>query len=455
VKIRDKLTLLYSILTVSILFLFASVIFFSARESREREFYDLLEREAVTKGNLFLNARVPTQLLQDIYRNNRELLNEVEVAIYSTDNELLYHDAVEIDFVKETPEMLKAIMTDGTIRFYQDDWQVLGTTYLFDGKTYLITAAAYDMYGYNKLNNLYKTLLVVFIFSLLLIFVAGRFYSKKAFDPIRTMATKMKEISATNLGLRLAHSEKGDEIAELTATFNGMLERLENSFDAQKHFVSNISHELRTPLAAIIAELELTLDKEQDNAAYKAAINRALLDAKRLVRLSNSLLDLAKASYDTAEISFKPLRVDELLMDVIQQLSKSDWEYKVNLEFQGNPEDEKEVMVMGNAYLLSVAFFNLIENGCKFSPDKSCKVTMHALQGKLTLSFEDQGIGIPEAEKEVLFKPFFRGTNQYFAEGNGVGLSLTQKILRLHKGNISILKGHSKGSIFEVELTHL
>lgn len=98
-----------------------------------------------------------------------------------------------------------------------------------------------------------------------------------------------------------------------------MLERLENSFDAQKYFVSNISHELRTPLAAIIAELELASEKKLSEEEYQQTIKLALEDARNMTRLSDSLMDLAKASYDPNEISFSEVRLDEVLWSHIRE----------------------------------------------------------------------------------------------------------------------------------------
>src|SRR5699024_2946212 len=154
------------------------------------------------------------------------------------------------------------------ISFYQEDWQVVGVRYQFQGRNYIITATAYDQYGYNKLDSLLKSCIIIFIVSVLFIYIAGHFFSKKAFDPVKEMTKKAVRISATNLDLRLTSNNDNDELAELADTFNEMLNRLEGSFEAQKHFVSNISHELRTPLAAIITELELSAAKDRTNEEY-------------------------------------------------------------------------------------------------------------------------------------------------------------------------------------------
>lgn len=449
-KIRTRLTLLFTLITATILLAFAFVVYYSAKESREKEFYSVLKKEAVTKANLFFEAKVEANTLQDIYRSNRKVLNEVEVAIYDKNFNLLYHDAIDIDRVKETPKMVDEIYKKGEKHFYQDDWQVVGMRYKFEGKVYIVTATAYDQYGYSKLESLYETIGIVFFISVIIIFFAGHFFSKKAFQPVTEMMEKARRISATNLDLRLSVNGNKDELSQLANTFNAMLIRLENSFDAQKNFVSNISHELRTPLAAIIAELELSLNKERNLEEYKSAINYALSDARKLARLSNSLLDLAKANYDPSEISFKPLRIDEVLLDARQQILQVYQGYKIVIHFENELENEDEISINGNEYLLKTAFVNLFENGCKFSNDHRSKVSIFADKNNIQLKFSDCGIGISTEDLKNIFTPFYRGTNKEFADGNGIGLSLTQKIIQLHNGSIIVASTVSEGTTFSV-----
>lgn len=451
-KIKTRLTLIYTFFTAAILLAFAAVIYFSAKENREKEFYTSLKKEAITKANLLFNAKVATQTLQDIYRSNRKVLNEVEVAIYDPAFNLLYHDAVDIDMVKETPEMIDEIYDSGEKQFYQEDWQVIGLRYEYAGKDYIITATAIDQYGYNKLDSLFRTMVIVFIISILFIYAAGRYFSIRAFEPVMQMIEKAKGISASNLDLRLSTNGDKDELSELANTFNEMLDRLEDSFEAHKRFVSNISHEIRTPLAAIITELELSINKDRNLEEYKTALQNALSDAHKLVRLSNSLLDFAKASYDPSEISFKEVRIDEILLDARQQVQQSNSKYKVEIHFENEFENEEDIIINGNEYLLKTAFVNLFENGCKFSEDNTCKASIAFENNKINLKFSDNGIGISKDDLKNIFTTFYRGENKRFAEGNGIGLALTEKIIQLHQGTISVDSELNKGTTFIVEL---
>jgi len=449
------LTLLFTFITAVILLIFAVIIYYSAKNDRENEFYEVLRKEAITKSNLFLNAEVDTKTLQDIYHRNRVLLNEVEVAIYDRQFRLLYHDAVEIDFVKETDEMKEEIVQNGEIQFYQENWQVIGILYSFKGENYIVTAAALDQYGFNKLDSLLQNIIVVFIVSILFIYAVGFYFSRKALAPMKQMTERAKQISASHLDLRLNINKNNDELTELAETFNEMLNRLEKSFDAQKHFVSTISHELRTPLSAIITELELSIDKERKVEDYRVAIQNTLKDTRRLVQLSNSLLDLAKANYDRSEISFKTLRIDEILLDARQQVQRTTDDYKIDIYFEDDIEDETHISVNGNEYLLRLAFSNLFDNGCKFSEDKKCIVALSCDSSNVKLQFSDNGIGISEANLKHIYEPFYRGRNKDYAEGNGIGLSLTQKIILLHKGEIMVSSKESSGTTFTILLPHL
>ncbi len=454
-KIRTRLSLLYLALTAAVLLGFAFIIYISAKNDREKEFYTRLEREAVTKANLYFDAKVDTKTLQDIYKNNRLTINEVEVAIFGEDLKLLYHDSKEIDAVKETRSMLTKIRDKGHINFTQNGWQVTGILHAYKGKNYIITAIAYDKYGYKKLDSLFETSVLVFFITLPLLYFLALYFSKKALEPITDITEKANLISGSNLHLRLDVTEGKDELNTLSQTFNTMLTRLENSFDSQKQFISNISHEIRTPLAAIITELELADRNDKTVDEYRGAVKNALKDASRLVKLSNSLLDLAKASYDPSEISMKPVRADELLLDALHIVQVANKGYEAEINFDGFSDSDSQVTVNGNEYLLRVAFMNIIENACKFSTDKRCRITISFNDNALVITFSDNGIGIEQTDIDNLFTPFYRGKNKKFAEGNGIGLSLTRRIVILHNGTVSVSSVVGKGSEFVIMLPHV
>jgi signal transduction histidine kinase len=452
-RIRERLTLLFTALMAGLMLLFAIAIYWAYADNREEEFFRRLRLQAETKAGLLFDAGVAPEVLQLIYQNSRNTLYQEEVAIYDSSFTLLYHDAVEIDFVKETADMLSDIQAKGEIYFFQEGWQIVGFTYTHAGHTYLLTAAAYDDYGLVKMKNLVYILSIAWLISVIVIFFAGRLFSRKALQPVSAMVDRVEEITATKLDRRLNEGNGTDEIAELAITFNLMLDRLENSFNAQRSFVYNISHEIRTPLAAIIAELGLAKSQQRSLAEYEKAIDHALSDAQKLSRLSTGLLDLAKASYYQTEVKFKEVRIDELLLDARQQVVRANPAYKVNITFTQEPdEDDTNAEVQGNEYLLKTAFANLMENGCKFSENKQTEVSISFRKPYITITFSDKGVGIAQDELARIFEPFYRGSNKSNAEGHGIGLSLTQKIIKLHSGEINVSSAKGAGTAFTVQL---
>ncbi len=454
-KIRNNLTLLFTLLFAALLFVFAIILYFVSSENRKQEYYKQLRQQAITKANLLMDANVPPNVLQLIYKNSPNSLFQEEVAIYDTSFNLLYHDAVEIDKVKETKSMIDEIRRKKEIRFRQGDYEVVGLLYTHKGVDYVITATAKDEYGLIHLHKLRNTLIISFLTVIVLTFIAGRFFARNVLKPVADMVDKVEEITATNLDLRVPVKNKKDEMGELAITFNSMLDRLEKSFDAQKNFVSNISHELRTPLSLIVTELQLALIKERSNEDYKDTLQKVLADAKRLVRLANGLLDMATASYDQSEISMKEIRLDELLLDARENVLKINPSYKVNITFEKEIEDDDFISVIGNEYLLKVAFTNLMENGCKFSEDHQSSVSISYYRDKVILHFSDHGVGIAEEDLQNIFTVFYRGKNKKFAEGNGIGLSLTSKIISLHKGTIHVSSKLNQETNFTVELPNI
>lgn len=453
-QIKTRLTLLFTSLVAALLLAFSLTVYFTSSHTREDEYFKRLKQQAATKANLLFDTKVTPAVLQLIYKNAPNALFQEEVAIYDTAFRLLYHDAVEIDKVKETRSMIDSIILQEEIQFYLKDLQVIGFLYKHNGQQYIITAAAKDEYGLTKLANLRNTIIIAFLFSIVVIFFVGQFLAKKALQPVSSLVQKVKRITVTNLDLRVEEGNRKDEIAALAITFNEMLNRLESSFDAQKHFVSNISHELRTPLTAMLAEMQLTIQKERSNAAYQQSIEHIITDIQQLIRLSNSLLDLAKASYDQTEISFKEVRLDEILLDARNDVLRNQPHYKVNILFEKEADDDHSISVNGNEYLLRVAFINLIENGCKFSNDKQVTTSISYNEKEIILRFSDNGIGIGHEELPYLFTPFYRGANKKFAAGNGIGLFLTQKIVSLHHGSLSVQSKENEGTTFTLTLPH-
>lgn len=452
-KIKTKIALRYSIVTAILMTVFALVIYFMSAHDREVEFYNGLYKEGVSKANLFFEAKTTPDVLHSIYKNNIEYIDEVEVAIYTTDFELLYHDAKDIDLLKETPELIHQVADGDTgLKFYIDEYQVTAFPFYHHSTQYIITAVAYDGYGYVKQKRLIVNLFSITIISILISFLLGYILAKRALKPVARISNKMKNITGYNLDLRLLGYNQVDEFGELAASFNKALDIIESSFESQKMFVSNVSHELRTPLSALVGEIDYALLKERSVEEYIETLQNSKHDTVRLIKLLNGLLDLAKASYDESKISMSPIRVDEILLDAREYVLKANPNYKVDLQFNLLTEDDADLTIDGNEYLLKIAFVNLIENNCKFSNNKTSTVNIYSNDKSIQIKFSDTGIGIPADDLEQIFTPFYRGANKDFTDGNGIGIPLVNRVIKIHKGTIDIVSAVNIGTTFSVEI---
>lgn len=454
-KIRTSLTLKNTAATAAVFFVCLTAIYLVSEHTRSTTFFHTLEREAVTKANLFLQNRVDARTMQEIYLNNSNFIDEVEVAVYTPGFEMLYHDAAGNDIIKEDSAMIARILHDHRTEFYTGDYQGIGLLYKFGGADYIVTAAAYDRYGHDSLSELRTTLGILFAIGVLLLTVTGYMLARAALHPIRGIVREAEAITASHIDRRLPVKCEKDELGELALAFNALLSRLETSFNSQKQFVSNVSHELRTPLAALMAELDIALQKERSGAEYRRAIQHALQDAGRMTKLIDGLLNLAKADYQKGEIKMEEIRLDELLLDVRTLILRAHPDYRIELLFEREDDDDRMITVRGNLYLLTTAISNLIENNCKYSDDHTAYVHISYWNKWSILRFSDSGKGMTENELHNLFTLFYRGEHEPETEGHGIGMSLARKIVQLHNGKIAVNSQPGLGTTFVVELPHV
>ncbi len=381
------------------------IIYIVSERARHDAFQGNLRSEAITKANLFLEKKVDASTMQHIYLNNTQFINEVEVAVYTRDFKMLYHDAAEHDIVKESQNMINEICSQGEIDIpVAKGYQAIGILYK---EKLVVTAAARDGYGETNMDTLRSTLLTIFFVSIIFMAIVGYILATITIRPI------------------------------------------ERALASQKMFASNVSHELRTPLAAIMGELGLALQKERTSADYQRRISRALGDASRMSDTIIGLLNLARAEYDASQIKMESIRIDELLMDVVEELIRANPEYHINISFTETPNDDDAVSVSANKYLLALAVRNLIENNCKYSSDHTSDIVIHT-DDSLFVTFSDSGLGMSCSEQRNLFTPFYRGSND--SSGHGIGMALAYRIAVLHGFSIGVHSKSGHGTTFTLRM---
>lgn len=448
--IRNRLALFFAGIAALMLLALAAMVLTLATSNRKTEFFRTLQKEALTKANVLLNSRIDAATLQEIYRSNRSTLSEVEVAIYNTDFELVYHDAVDIDIVKETPDLLASIAAKGVVSYTQDAYEILGTVLRHRGKDFIITAAAIDEAGKAKLAFLYRAVVIVCLVLIVLASLLSRWVAGKALQPISAMAANTKVLGYGNMHLRLALPAQPDELYELATSFNHLLDRLEAALDNEKAFVSNAAHQLRTPLSTMLTRLQLVQPPQPySEAALMAAVAHTIEDIQQYHRLITSLLQLSKAHGDATQISMQAIRMDDIIMDAVQALRQQQAHYRVALDFAALAQRDEPLHVWGNYDLLYNGLLNVIDNACKFSPDYTAFVKLSVLDDNIQLLCEDNGPGIDETLMSRIFTPFVKGAH---SRGTGIGLALAHKVVILHKGAIHVRNKKGGGAIVQIAL---
>jgi signal transduction histidine kinase len=258
----------------------------------------------------------------------------------------------------------------------------------------------------------------------------------------------MDDIKPNNLSNRLIINSK-DELSHLIESINNLLKRVEMAFNAQKKFISNVSHELKNPLTVISSQLEVTLQKDRDNSIYKHTLESVLDDTKELNKVTEKLLQLAKIHNENDAITFDDIRLDELLWQIKVNFQKTNSSYKVNFEIKNIPDDEQSLYVRANESLLRIALTNLIENGCKYSLDRSVRISLD-YDESLIVEIKDCGMGISDEDQKRIFEPFFRADNDSTILGSGIGLSIVESVLKMHHVRIEIFSKKDEGTLFRL-----
>lgn len=449
-QIRSRLTIQFFLITAALLLLSLLSIYYFSVKIQKDEFYSTLETRANTTADLLIRVeQVDSTLLKLIDLNKKDVLDYENISVYDSNQKEIYSNNDTIHFSNILPDLegfLNDVSQLGEKQVTIDDIDIIGVQYLNKNKKFVVVACAIDTKGLHNLHNLRRILTSVFVTILAIIGIAGWIFSGRALRPISHVINQVNNISANNLNIRIDEGNNKDEIARLIMTFNDLLNRIEHAFTTQKLFVSNASHELRNPLTAITAQLEVSLLKMRTAEEYERIITSVLDDIKRLNEMSHRLLTLAKMDKENVYFQLQPMRFDDLVWEAKRDFMDQQVDCKASLTLPKLPENENDLKIKGNSQFLKICFLNLMDNACKFSPDRSVDIELFCEEKNIGVHFSDHGIGIEDNDLQYIFEPFFRGKNSGDVNGFGVGLSIVEKIVRMHNGKIQIVSELNKGT---------
>lgn len=448
-KIQSKITLLFLLLSGVILLLLNITIFYLVYRFGFDDFFKRLEARVNISAEVHLFPGAKSQAYQEVRNRYLEKLESEKEYFFSTDtlNKININGGIDAK-----SSFIKNILKDSAARYKVDNIFYAGRVFTKGNSKYIVIVSAIDPSGFQELKDLQRILVYGFLAAMILVYFIGKIFSFYTFQPVRRIINNVKNITANNLHFRLDELSGKDEIAELSYTFNDMLNRLETAFETQNNFVSNASHELRTPLTIISSEAELAISKTDVSPEQREVFGTIYSEAEKLGQILNSLLTLAQSGFDGKKQRWESIRIDELLMTASESIKRINTDSNIQIDLEDMPTDEHLLYVSGNSNLLRLAVTNIISNACKYSDNRMVKIRLLTENNKVIISITDQGIGIPESELQHIFEPFFRASNTHSYEGHGVGLPLTLNIIRLHRGSIGIRSDVGKGTEIKVFL---
>ena len=376
---------------------------------------------------------------------------DINVAVYNKHNEVVFangdsspnfhefHDNYKIEKVHQNGRAV--LMTYQKVRSNRN------------GKITGYIIVANQMSYYNSLmKNLLKWMIGISIVAIIVFIGIAFIIVRNIVNPIKEMskvAHKVNENPTSDVRIRDFH--RNDEVEELATSFNKMLDRMQGYIDQQKEFVGDVSHELRTPVAVIEGHLNM-LERwgKDDPEILNESLKASLQEAKRMQHLIQEMLDLTRAEQIDVQYPNAVTRVSEVLGRVVNNMAMVHKDFSIQLDIDDLPADTEIQIYQGHLEQILVI---LIDNGIKYSTDrKQINVSADLFDNEVHIIVQDFGEGISKENQSKIFNRFYRVDKARTRErgGNGLGLSIAQKLVTSYHGTISVDSVEGQGSQFKI-----
>jgi heavy metal sensor kinase len=279
--------------------------------------------------------------------------------------------------------------------------------------------------------------------------IGGFLLARRSLEPVTHVTHTASAISTADLAARVPVSPARDELSELAATFNDMLDRLQSGVQRERRFAADASHELRSPLAVIRAEATLALDRPRGDEEYRRVLQVIDEQAAAMEDLVGGLLLLARAETLRSQ-EHEPVPVERIAAAAISLSEPVMDTTGVTVDSQIEPG----LLVEGSSALLTRALRNLIDNAVKVSPPGgTVRLLARRERDELILDVEDAGTGISEQDQQHLFEPFFQvSAARTPGDSHGLGLAICRRIVTAHGGEVTVESTPGQGARFRITL---
>ena len=278
-------------------------------------------------------------------------------------------------------------------------------------------------------------------------------YLRRILHPVSVLSGAAKAMSEGNFSVRAPEGKATcPEIAELSASFNTMAEKLSQLEESRREFVANVSHELRSPITAISGYVEGMRDGTIGQEDYPQYLTIVSDETTRLKNLIGDLLKLSRLEKDDAALNKTNFDICELLSRVLLHRTGDLEAKKMDVECDFAPEP---CMVSADESRIEQVAVNLLDNAIKFTPDGGViRMSVRVNQGICTVIVQDNGVGISPEDRPHVFERFYTADKAHTSgKGTGLGLSICQRIMEMHGQKITLMDtGDEAGAAFAFTL---
>lgn len=285
-------------------------------------------------------------------------------------------------------------------------------------------------------------------FSIIISSGVSAIVGKRILKPIAELRKSMNQVTQGDFSIQMNQVYTIDEVSDLYTDFNIMVKELGSTETLRNDFVSSVSHEFKTPITIIQGYVQLLQDSELTPEERAEFYQRILEGTQQLATLSDNILKLTKLETQNSDIEKADFRLDEQIREVILFLQPK-WERR-NLSLD---IELPNAVYNGSEEFLYQVWLNILDNAIKYNKENGhISVKLEEKSSVFLVEIVDSGVGMTDAEAEKSFDKFYQADRSRKTEGNGLGLSLSQKIIELHKGHIRVNSKLDIGTVFVIEL---
>ena len=453
ISIKTKITLWYTSMIIIIVLCFLGAMFYISSIAVKNSVYNRLK---TTVEKIKQNTELENGEL--IIDNNLSVItDDIFISIYDKNLDFIYGNTnIDLEISKNSAENNKLKIIKQTNS--NSKWYVYDTKKNLDGHGEILIRAITPFSSLEK-NIELITLIFIIIFPFLIIvsILSGKFITQKSFSPIEQIVKTVNKISKGDDLSQRINLENGErEIYELAETFDQMFNRLQEAFDREAQFTSDVAHELRTPLSAIRMQSEYSLKYLNLNEETEDMLKNILEKSKKMSNLISQLLMLARMDKKNQKLNIKNENLNEIIHLVIE--IENNYARKKNIKIIY--DDNNNIFADVDKDMITRVFINLVSNAITYGNENgTIKIILNKIENKsentdlensnqIKCEIIDDGIGISEEHINKIWNRFYQVDSSRSSDNSGLGLSIVKWIVEEHKGVIAVESELGKGTTF-------